>query len=149
MANKRMISADIVTSDAFIMMSHKAQALFLQCIINADDDGIIDNMRSIMRNLSIKSPTLSEILKNKFILDLGDGIYCVKHWWILNNAIKSDRYKKTKYVEKLDRLVLKENKAYTLKKTPIKTDDNITNLWRHNGTNRETFWSQVGDKVEP
>lgn len=129
MANKRMISADIITSDAFITMRHEAQALYLQCIINSDDDGLIDNMTGVLRSLALKSPTLSELLRKKFILDLGDGIYCIKHWWILNNNISPDRKKQTKYPEKLKLLKLKDNRAYTLKLEPLDSIGNLRDIW--------------------
>lgn len=114
-ASKRMISADIFTSDSFITMSHKAQSLYIQCILSADDDGLLDNMTSLMRSLEVKKPVLDELISKKFILDLGDEIFCIKHWFINNNAIQKDRYHPTNYKEKLDKLILKENKSYTLK----------------------------------
>ena len=125
MANKRMISADIITSDSFVMMSHKAQALYLQCIINSDDDGLVDNMRILLRTLDLKNATLNELITKKFVLDLGDGIYCIKHWFINNNKVPSDRYRPTKYPEKLDLLIIKENKAYSLNKDERSSVNNL------------------------
>lgn len=144
MANKRMISADIVTSDAFITMRPEAQALYLQCIINADDDGLIDNMKAVLRSLGLRFPSLKELISNNFIYDLGDNIYCVKHWWINNNQINPDRKKKTKYPEKLERLEIKENRAYTWKLAPL---DGIPTSCDQVGCNLATTWQQPGNSL--
>lgn len=134
-----MISADVCMSDAFLTMSTRAQALYYQCILNADDDGLVDNMRTIMRSLEVKAPALSELVKTNFILDLGDGIYCVKHWLINNNLIRKDRYAPTRYQEKLDLLVLKENRAYSLKKTGDFPVNQVTTIWQPNGNQVATI----------
>lgn len=148
MANKRMISADIITSDAFITMRPEAQALYIQCVINADDDGLLDNMKSVLRSLALRTPTLNELLKNNFILDLSDGVYAIKHWWIMNNAIKTDRKKDTKYPEKLKLLRIKENKAYTLRISSVENAEKIIDEWKTNGSKVEDIWRQNGRQME-
>lgn len=149
MANKRMISADIVTSDAFITMRLEAQALYVQCIINADDDGLIDNMKSVLRSLGLRNPSLQELLKNNFLYDLKDGIYCVKHWWINNNNINPDRKKNTKYPEKLKLLKIKENRAYTWNLEPLGELQILATDCNQVGNNMATDCNQVGNSLAP
>lgn len=112
MAKKRMFNKDIIESDAFTTMPIQAQMLYVHLSMNADDDGLLNNALAIARAYDIK-PRALEILKEKrFLLDLGDGIVCIKHWWI-NNTLRKDTYKPTAYTEKMATLKIKENGAYT------------------------------------
>ena len=134
MATRRMFSVDVVTSDAFLNLSHKAQALYYQLLINADDDGLVDNVRSIMRYCGVNIRALNELIAARFVLDLNDNVYAIKHWWINNKKIQSDRYKQTNYPEKLETLAIKGNNAYTFKNP---------------GTKLDPKWNQNGTKLEP
>lgn len=112
MANKRMFSKDIVESDAFTSMSPQAQLLYLHLSMNADDDGLLNNAVSIARAYDIKPKALDELKSRRFVLDLGDGITCIKHWR-MNNYVQKDRYKPTAYQEQFSKLKVKENGSYT------------------------------------
>lgn len=112
MAERRMFAKTIVESGAFYQLSIKAQALYLHLSMNADDDGLLNNAIVVCRSLGIAKSILNELIEKRFVLDCGDEIYCIKHWKI-NNTIAKDRYKETNYKDKLDRLIVKENKAYT------------------------------------
>lgn len=112
MGKKRMFNTDILESDAFTSMSAQAQILYVHLCMHADDDGLLSNAQWVMRGLNIQKSRMQELLGKRFLLDLGDGITCIKHWWI-NNTLRKDTYKPTAYTEKLDLLKVKENGAYT------------------------------------
>ena len=112
---KRMISCDIVKNDNFIEMSKDARALYYQLQFEADDEGFIDNILSTIRMADCSKKDLDELLQKRFLLDLGDGIYVIKHW-LIHNRIPNERIIETKHLEKKTMLTVKENLSYTLKK---------------------------------
>lgn len=114
MAERRMFSLKITNSDAFKMMSPAAQALYFHLGMAADDDGVANNALSIARSIGVDSAALDELLRLRFLLDVGDGVYVIKHWKI-NNYIQKDRYKPTTYPELLQKLTLKSDGIYTEK----------------------------------
>lgn len=113
MASRRMFSKDITQSDAFRQMGLGAQALYFHLGMEADDDGVVNNFKSIQRSIGANDDDLKILLAKRFILSLGDGdIIVIKHWKI-NNYIQKDRYTPTKYQKELKELGLDENGAYT------------------------------------
>lgn len=112
MAEKRMFAKTIVESGAFYDLSIKAQCLYFHLGMLADDYGFLNNALVICKGCGFTKATLQELIDKRFVLDCGDNITVIKHWQI-NNTIASDRKKETMYKDKLDKLILKENKSYT------------------------------------
>ena len=106
-----MFSKAIVDSDAFLDMSAMAQLLYFHLGLRADDDGFINNAKSIMRMIGGSEDDLKMLVDKKFILSFPDGVVCLKHWKIHNN-IRKDTYTETKYKEDLMLLELDENNSY-------------------------------------
>lgn len=114
MADRRMFSTKIVESDAFYDLTPMTQAVYFHLCMAADDDGFINNPRSVVRGMGLTNNTTLEILiEKKFLIKFPSGIVCIKHWRI-NNYIQKDRYKETTYTEEKKLLYVKENGAYTL-----------------------------------
>lgn len=112
MAERRMFAKNIVESDAFLGMSHAAQALYIHLSMQADDDGFINRTLSIIRAVNASQKDMDELVENGFVMPMGNGIYVIKHWK-MNNYIQRDRYKPTAYTEEKSMLNLKRNGAYT------------------------------------
>ena len=51
MAQKRMFSKKITDSDKFLDLPLSAQALYYHLNMHGDDDGFVDNTKTIKRNL--------------------------------------------------------------------------------------------------
>lgn len=115
MADKRMFSKTIVDSDAFLDMPQTTQLLYFHLSMRADDDGFINNPRSIMRNVKCSEDDMKILAVKKFIIPFESGIVVIKHWKI-HNYIAKDRYHETKYKEEKSLLTLDENNSYTLDK---------------------------------
>ena len=49
MAEKRMFSKKVIDTDYFLEMPTSAQNLYFHLGMRADDDGFVDNYKSIMR----------------------------------------------------------------------------------------------------
>lgn len=118
MANRRMFSKDITRSDAFLDLPISSQALYFHLGMEADDRGYINNPKSVIRSIGASLGDLEQLVNKRFILVREDGLILIKHWRI-NNLIKNDRFKETKYVNDLKKLFFDENNSYT--ETPTNT----------------------------
>ena len=112
MAERRMFAKTIVTSDAFLDMPASTRCLYFLLGMVADDDGFVNNPKSIMRQAGSTADDLNLLIAKRFILTFQSGVVVIKHWCI-HNTIQKDRYKETKYLEEKSTLMLDENKAYT------------------------------------
>lgn len=112
MAERRMFAKTIVTSDAFLDMPLSARCLYFTLGMFADDDGFVNNPKSIMRQVGACTDDLNILLAKRFILTFESGVIVIKHWKI-HNYIAKDRYKETKYIEEKSTLSIDEKGAYT------------------------------------
>ena len=115
MAERRMFAKTIVMSDAFLDMPLSARCLYFTLGMFGDDDGFVNNPKSIMRQIGSTAEDLNTLLSNKFLLAFESGVIVIKHWRI-NNYLRNDRYHETKYIEERQQLYVEENGAYSLTK---------------------------------
>lgn len=113
MADKRMFAKTIIDSDAFLDMPHTSQLLYFHLSMRGDDDGFINNPKSIARNVKCSDDDLKILAAKKFIIPFESGVIVIKHWKI-HNYIAKDRYNETKYKNEKSMLTLDENKSYRL-----------------------------------
>lgn len=113
MAERRMFARTIVLSDAFLDMSLGARCLYMTLGMVADDDGFVNNPKSIMRQCGAQEDDLKILLSKKFLIPFDSGIVVIKHWRI-NNYLQKDRYHETKYGEEKATLEIEPNGAYHL-----------------------------------
>ena len=111
MSQRRMFSPDIVSSDEFLTMPVSSRELYFQLGMNADDDGFIQP-KMTMRIVGATDDDLKVLLAKRFLLIFESGVVVIKHW-LINNMIRGDRYKPTRFQEEKKLLKTKENKAYT------------------------------------
>lgn len=141
MAERRMFAKSIIDSDFFLDMPQSTQLLYFHLSMRADDDGFINNPKSIMRNVKCNEDDLKLLTAKQFIIPFESGVVVIKHWRI-HNYIKSDRYKSTIYQEEKNRLSL-ENNTYTISGTTVEPeriqDGTIMEpQWNHAGTGMDT-----------
>lgn len=113
MPERRMFAKTIVDSDAFLDMPQSSQLLYFHLCMRADDEGFINNPKSIMRNVGCKEDDLKLLFVKKFVIPFESGIVVIKHWKI-HNYIQNDRFHETKYKDEKALLEYDENKAYRL-----------------------------------
>jgi len=113
MAQKRMFDKTITNSDAFIDMPDSSQNLYFHLSMNADDDGFVNNWKSIMRMTGHKEDDLKVLISKQFVIPFESGVIVIKHWRI-NNYLRNDRYVETKFKEEKELLSLDENMVYQL-----------------------------------
>lgn len=141
MAERRMFAKSIIDSDFFLDMPQSTQLLYFHLSMRADDDGFINNPKSIMRNVKCNEDDLKLLAAKQFIIPFESGVVVIKHWRI-HNYIKSDRYKSTIYQEEKSCLSL-ENNTYimsgaTVEPERIQDGTIMEPEWNHSGTEVDT-----------
>lgn len=112
MAERRMFSKTIITSDSFIDMPLTAQALYFHLALQADDDGFVSNSKGVQRITGCNEEDMKCLVLNSFIIPFDSGVLVIRHWH-LHNSIQKDRYKPTTHLTEKAMLGLENNKAYT------------------------------------
>lgn len=122
MAQRRMFNKQITNSDDFLEMPIGSQCLYFHLSMNADDDGFINNWKSIMKITGSKEDDLKVLLAKQYVLPFESGVLIIKHWR-LNNYLRSDRYTTTNHQKELAELTLDENLVYQMSTNGIPLDD--------------------------
>ncbi len=112
MAEKRMFTKKITTSDDFIAMPHSSQNLYFHLNMEADDEGFVNGVKRIMRTINANEDDLKILITKRFVLVFESGVIVIKHWK-LHNTIRSDRWKPTDYIAEKSQLLEKNNGVYT------------------------------------
>ena len=86
-------------------MKASAQALYLHLNMNADDDGVVDKWKSILRYLRIKREHLDALIDAGYVIELDSGALLISDW-LIHNKIRQDRYTPSKYCAELESLQL-------------------------------------------
>ena len=110
-----MFSSQIVGSDAFNEMSIGARLLYYELGMTADDDGFVNNAKTVAKNKGIGIKCYQELLDKHFIIEFESKVVVIKHWFI-NNYVRRDRHSVTVYNDEYSQLTIKENGSYTLTK---------------------------------
>lgn len=111
MAQKRMFDKSVVRRDDFLEMSISSQNLYFHLSMDADDDGFVDNWKSIIKITGAKEDDMINLVNRKFILPFDSGVLVIRHWR-LNNYLRKDRYNETKYLDEKSQLTTSENEEY-------------------------------------
>ena len=113
MAKKRMFNFEVLDTDAFLSMPLSAQAMYFHLNLRADDDGFVSNPQRIRTYIGASEDDLKLLIAKRFLIEFENGIVVIKHWW-MHNTLRGDRHIPTNYIEELQMLKIKKNKAYTL-----------------------------------
>ncbi len=140
MAQRRMFSLKIVSSDAFLDMPATTRELYFQLGMYADDDGFV-NPKKIIRMLGASDDDLKVLLTKRFLLPFENGVVVIKHW-LINNLVRKDFYQETVYVEQKKSIIIKENKAYT------ECLQNVNNLRTQDRIGKDRIGNTLSDKSD-
>ena len=111
MAERRMFAKTIVLSDAFLDMPPTARCLYFTLNMLADDDGFVNNPKSIMRQSGSTEDDMKLLIAKKFLIPFESGVVVIRHWRI-NNYLRSDRYSETQFSEEKSELLIDEKGVY-------------------------------------
>ena len=112
MAERRMFSKRIISSDAFMDMSASAQMLYFHLSMWADDEGFVNNPKTIQRMCGADSEDMSAIIKNGLVIRFESGIIAITHWKT-HNYIRGDRIKPTFCTDEKAQLCVSEDGVYS------------------------------------
>lgn len=118
-----MFAKTIIDSDAFLDMPPSTQVLYFHLAMRADDDGFINNPKTIMRIVGAKDDDIKLLIAKKFIIPFASGVVVIKHWRI-HNYIQKDRYTETKYIDEKNQLIINKKNGYSLKQISLLDDEN-------------------------
>ena len=113
MAERRMVSKTVVNTDKFLAMPSSARALYFQMVINADDDGFVGNLKSLVNLCGTNSKSVAELISKEYVYVFNSGVAVLLHWR-MQNRIPKDRYISTVYTEEKSKLVLNDKGIYCL-----------------------------------
>ena len=102
-AERRMFAKSIVVSDDFLDMPATARCLYFTLGMFADDDGFVNNPKSIMRQSGSTTDDMNILIAKKYVIAFESGVIVIRHWRI-HNYIKSDRYHGTVCVDEKKQL---------------------------------------------
>lgn len=139
MAERRMFAQKIITSDRFLDLPFSAQALYFQLSMQADDDGLVDGTKKILRMAGAADSDLRALEAAGLVLVFESGVAAIRHWRV-NNRIQRDRYKPSLCVREVAQLRLDPAGAYEIvPETPCV----------QNGSKLDTDWIQIGSRLDP
>jgi len=142
-ANRRMFSKDITTSDAFVDMPISSRLLYFHLGMEADDDGFIGNAKMLSRAYGVNNEDLKTLEEKGFVIIFSSGVTVIKDWKI-NNQIRADRRKETMYKEDLKLLSVDANGSYFIDNQLATNSQPDVN---HTSTKCQPNDNQTGDNL--
>ena len=108
---------DIVDKDIFLSMPLSTQCLYFHLLVRADDDGFVDNTKSIMKMINASEDDLNLLILKKFVIPFETGVIVIRHWGV-HNTVRADRYKETERVEEKETLQIEKGVYEKLEEKP-------------------------------
>nr|WP_282579095.1 conserved phage C-terminal domain-containing protein [Leuconostoc citreum] len=122
-----MFSKKVTDTDTFLDMPLSTQALYFHLNMHADDDGFIDNTKTIQRMIGSSDDDRKLLVAKQFLLPFENGLVVIKDWRV-HNYIQGDRYHKTQYISEKSQLVVEENNMYTKRVQDVSNMDTQVRL---------------------
>ena len=104
MADKRMFNKKVIESDEFLLLSHGAQVLYFHLCLNSDDEGFLNNAKTVMAITECHKEDLEDLISRGFVIQASPTVYCIAHWF-QNNQIRSDRFHPSMFTDAKRNLV--------------------------------------------
>ena len=147
MAQRRMFSKDITSSDLFVDMPASSQLLYFQLGMEADDEGFIGNAKMLSRAYGANNDDLKLLQAKGFIIIFESGVTVIRDWK-MNNQIRKDRFRPTIYQNEKSLLSVSPTGSYQLV-------NQMTTNWQPNdnqlGNQMTTNWqpndNQLGNHL--
>ena len=90
-----MFAKQILLSDEFLDMKKSARCLYVTMAMMADDDGFVNNVKSILRQCGCSGADLKTLEEKKLVLRFPSGVAVIRHWKI-HNYVRKDTYTATR-----------------------------------------------------
>ncbi len=122
MAERRMFSKKLISSDDFLDLPLSAQCLYFHLAMSADDDGFVNSPKSVMRITGTCDEDFQLLKKQGFLIQFPKGPVVIRQW-NMHNKIRKDRYQPTVYQKELDCLIVDSCGTYFLGKPKVATGE--------------------------
>lgn len=106
-----MFSKKVTDTDVFLDMPLSTQALYFHLNMHADDDGFIDNTKTIQRMIGSSDDDRKLLVAKQFLLPFENGVVVIKDWRV-HNYIRKDTYNQTMYPNELEQLNINNSGQY-------------------------------------
>lgn len=113
MAERRMFSKGIVSTDFFLEMPLSSQALYFHLGLEADDDGFVSSPKKIQKSIGAADDDFKLLISKGYVIPFDSGIIVITHWNISNN-VRKDRKKETIHQYEKGQIFLVEGGIYSL-----------------------------------
>jgi hypothetical protein len=139
MAKRRMLSSDVISTDAFLGMSLRARELYVHLTLAGDDDGFVSNVVMTTRSVGATKKHVNELVDNGYLLQFDGGLCLIAHWLVANTVKRTDTYHPTIYQREMSlvtaeggvyRLLTEEELSQKAEKAPPDDDDSVTKSLR-------------------
>lgn len=130
MAQRRMFSKEITSSDMFVDMPMSSQLLYYHLGMEADDEGFIGNAKMLSRAYGMNHDDLKILVAKGLIIQFETGVTVIKDWNI-NNKIRNDRIKRTIYEQEKSLLTVDTKGSYKLSTKWQPNDNQMTTKCPH------------------
>ena len=80
MAKRRMISADLMRSDAFLELPPESQLLYVHLLVEADDDGFIRGKKYVLAMLGLTEDAFTALSQAGFLIVFPTGCAVLAPW---------------------------------------------------------------------
>ncbi len=159
MAERRMFAKTVVLSDAFLDMPPSARCLYFTYGMLADDDGFVNNPKSVMRQCGSTAEDIRQLVDGGYIIKFDSGVIAITAWRV-NNLIKNDRYVPTACTKEKKMLNAtnsgfyvestcgSDNSAKSASPVPV-SEPSCIHSGSTTGTKVEPTRNQSGTEVEP
>lgn len=111
MAERRMFAKTIVLSDSFLDMPLSTRCLYFSFGMVADDDGFINNPKSILRMCGASKEDMDILTAEKYIIPFKSGVIAIRAWRA-NNYLQKDRCNPTSCKEEMKTLSVSDSGFY-------------------------------------
>jgi len=113
MAQRRMIAKAIYENDRFTDLSVTARLLYTYMCLNADDDGMLTNVKQLLFLTNAKDDDITKLIESGYILRFQSGVYVIRHW-LQMNKVSASRKVVTNYIDELSQLRIGKDETYIL-----------------------------------
>ena len=118
MAERRMLARGIMEEDLLLSLSAKLQIYYTHLILQADDDGFVDRIRSIRKMLGVREKDVQLLVDRGYLIPFESSVMAITHWHI-HNRVRKDTYTPTKYTRERAALEIDATGIYRLRNDPV------------------------------
>jgi len=137
LSGKRMINAAVIYSDAFLSLPLSSQCLYFHLCVNGDDDGFIQNPKTISRMIGCNTGDLEKLVEGKLVYLFDSGPCVIRHWHV-HNKLRNDRYHATLCQSEKALLTLNESDKQYYLTDGCQVDNQMTTNWQPSDNQLET-----------